>query len=106
MPMNAQQAALTVLTAFEVPNVYSGVLPSWFTIATFSDDPEKVAALRKAEVFGTVISLGLGAAASVIAESPLPFIATAAMAVVLIVGYEWHIRNPIREPLAMEGGGY
>lgn len=99
--MNAEQAALTILTAFEVPNVYSGVLPSWFTIATFSDDPEKLKALRYAEGFGTVISLGLGLAASSIANTPAPFIATAIMAGILIVGYEYHIRNPISEPLNM-----
>lgn len=104
MTMTAEQAALTVLTAFEVPNVFSGVLPSWFTIATFSDDPEKMNALRNAEIFATGISLGLGVAASVIADTWLPLFAVAAMAAILIGGYEYHMRNPINQPLDMRQG--
>lgn len=85
--METENIALTILTIAEVPNFWSGFLPSLFTIATFSaGDDEKVQHtklwIRRGEVQASVMSVALGVAASVIAKSPLPF-----LGVLLIMGY-------------------
>jgi hypothetical protein len=86
-------AGLTVLTAFEVPNMYSGLLPSLFTISTFSGgDSAKQAHtvkwIRRGEIQATVMSLAVGLGASVIAHSPWPLFAVIAMCGYLLYQYE------------------
>lgn len=94
----AAAVGLTVLTAFEVPNMYSGLLPSLFTISTFSGGDEAKAAhtkkwIRKGEIQATVMSLILGAGASSLAGSPWPLLATAAMCGYLLWQYETALRK-------------
>lgn len=89
----AEAIGLTILTAFEVPNLYSGLLPSQFTIATFSGGGAEKQAhttkwIRKSEIQATAMSLILGAGASALAKSPYPFLATAIMCGYLLYQYE------------------
>jgi hypothetical protein len=95
---NAQSAALTVLTIAEVPNMYSGLLPSLFTISTFSGgDAGKVAHTRRwirhGEIQATGMAIALGIGASVLAESPYPFLGTLAMCSYLVYQYERALRK-------------
>lgn len=98
----AEAIGLTILTAFEVPNLYSGLLPSQFTIATFSggDDDKRAHTtkwIRKSEIQATAMSLILGAGASALAKSPYPFLATAVMCGYLLWQYETALRKGTAE---------
>ena len=82
-----EQVALTVLVVAEVPNFWSGFLPSLFTIATFSGGDDEKAAhtkkwIRRCEVQATGLSIALGISASILAEEPWPFIG-----VLILIGY-------------------
>jgi hypothetical protein len=88
-----EQVALTVLVVAEVPNFWSGFLPSLFTIATFSGgDPEQAAHtkkwIRRGEVQATGLSIALGVAASILAEEPWPFIGVLFLIAYLAYQYE------------------
>jgi hypothetical protein len=88
-----QSIALTVLTVSEVPNFWSGFLPSLFTIATFSGgDEAKVLHtkrwIRRGEIQATGLSLALGVAAAILAEEPWPFIGVLALIIYLAYQYE------------------
>lgn len=102
--MSPQQLGLVILAASEVPNFMAGLLPSLFTIQTFSDDPAKVKALRRGEIVGGALALGVGVGASLVAESPWPFVACAVIFGVLIYEYERAIRNPINGGQDMASG--
>lgn len=93
MARSTQEIALTVLVVAEVPNFWSGFLPSLFTIATFSGgDGEKAAHtkrwIRRGEIQATGLSLALGISASLMAENPLPFIGVIVIIAYLIYQYE------------------
>jgi hypothetical protein len=87
-----QQVALTILTVAEVPNFWSGFLPSLFTIATFSGgDDAKVEHtkhwIRRGEIQATGLSLALGVAASLLAEEPWPFLGV--LFLIIYLGYQY-----------------
>jgi hypothetical protein len=100
--MSPAQLGLVILAVSEVPNFLAGVLPSLFTIRTFSDDPEKVKALRHGELVGGVMSLTVGAGASLVSGSAVPFVACAGTLAIFLYQYEHAIANPISEPLDMK----
>jgi hypothetical protein len=100
---SSQDIALTVLVVAEVPNFWSGFLPSLFTIATFSGgDADKEAHtrrwIRRGELQATGLSLALGVAAAVLAEEPWPFLGVVGMIAYLAYQYEHALR------LGMSGG--
>lgn len=87
MARSHEQVALTVLVVSEIPNFWSGFLPSLFTIATFSGgDVEKAMHtkrwIRRGEIQATGLSIALGISASLLAEEPWPF-----LGVLFLVGY-------------------
>jgi hypothetical protein len=93
MARSTEQIALTVLVVSEVPNFWSGFLPSLFTIATFSGGDETKAAhtkrwIRRGEIQATGLSLALGLSASILAESPWPFLGVCALIAYLAYQYE------------------
>lgn len=102
--MDAEQLGLTILAASEVPNFLAGMLPSLFTIQTFSDDPEKVKALRRGELIGGAMALTVGAGAALVAGNWAPFVACAVILAAMIGAYEHAIRNPIRGGQDMRAG--
>ena len=90
---SAEATALTVLTIAEIPNFWSGFLPSLFTISTFSGgDEQKVAHtkkwIRRGEMQALALSLILGAGASTLARTPWPFLGTVAICGYLLYQYE------------------
>jgi len=92
-----EQVALTVLVVSEVPNFWSGFLPSLFTIATFSGGDEDKAAhtkkwIRRGEIQAFGLSMALGIAASILAEEPWPFLGVVAMTAFLAYQYEHALR--------------
>ena len=95
--MSGEQLGLVILAVSEVPNFLAGVLPSLFTIRTFSDDPEKVRALRHGELVGGAMSLAVGAGASLVSRSVMPFAACGVTLAVFLYQYESAIRNPIAD---------
>lgn len=101
-PSTTTTAAGTLLVVLEVPNLYSGLLPSMFTISSpfFHEQGSRagnVKRIRQGEAIATVGSLGLGLAASHLFASPLPFIGTAIMAGILVACYEYALRSPASE---------
>jgi hypothetical protein len=87
------QVALTVLVVAEIPNFWSGFLPSLFTIATFSGgDEAKVQHtkrwIRRGEIQAAGLSLALGVAAALLAEEAWPFIGVLFMIAYLAYQYE------------------
>ena len=88
-----QSVALTILTVSEVPNFWSGFLPSLFTIATFSggDEGKRLHTrrwIRRGEIQATGLSLALGVAAAILAEEPWPFIGVLLLIIYLAYQYE------------------
>lgn len=84
---------LAVLVWFEIPNMYSGLLPSLFTISTFTggDEAKREHAkrwIRRGEIQATAMSLVLGAAASALARKPWPFLGSLVMCGYLLWQYE------------------
>lgn len=102
--MTGAQLGLAILSAAEVPNFLAGMMPSLMTIRTFADDPEQLRALRRGEVVGSALSLAVGLGASLIAGSPIPFIASAAVLAVLLYEYEKAMREPITNRRDMRSG--
>lgn len=97
MARTSEQVALTVLVVAEVPNFWSGFLPSLFTIATFSggDDGKMDHTrkwIRRGEVQATGLSIALGISASLLAEDPWPFIGVLALIAYLAYQYEHALR--------------
>lgn len=87
------QVGLSLLAAAEVPNFLAGMLPSLMTIGRFAAEPEDRAKLRRGEVVGSLLSLTVGGAASLVANNPWPFVATVAVLIVLLYEYEKAIRD-------------
>lgn len=95
---SAEVTALTVLTIAEIPNFWSGFLPSLFTIATFSGgDPEKVAHtkawIRRGELQAIGLSLALGAGATALSGEPWPLLGTIGMCMYLSWQYETALKK-------------
>lgn len=106
MDFDAKGAGLFLLAMGEAPNFYSGFLPSLFTIATFTGDSEQKEAhtkfwIRRGEVQATGLTLAVGAATSLLSESPWPFIGMFLMACYLIFQYERALSGGISDGLHM-----
>jgi hypothetical protein len=103
MARSHESIALTVLVVAEVPNFWSGFLPSLFTIATFSGGDEDKAAhtkrwIRRGEIQATALSLALGVSAALLAEEPWPFVG-----VMFLIGYlAWQYENALK--LGLQSG--
>lgn len=85
-------AGLAIMAAAEVPNFLAGMLPSTMTIGRFAAEPEDRMRLRRGELVGGALGVSVGVAASLIAGSPVPFILTMTVLVILIYEYERAIR--------------
>lgn len=97
MALSKQSVALAVIIAAEVPNYFSGLLPSLFTIATFSGGDQGKADhtrrwIRRGEMQGTLQAAVLSVAASILAEDPWPFLLSAGMVVYYLHQYEYALR--------------
>jgi hypothetical protein len=107
MARSTEQVALTVLVVSEVPNFWSGFLPSLFTIATFSGgDAEKAAHtkrwIRRGEIQATGLSLALGISASLLAGEPWPFVGVAVLILYLAYQYEHALKLGLSDGLEID----
>jgi hypothetical protein len=96
---SGESVAMAVLVAFEAPNLYSGLLPSMFTISSpFFHDQGAAEGnrrrIRQGEIIATGLSVGIALAASRITNSYLPLYATLIMDAVLIGCYEYALAHP------------
>ena len=104
---SSQDVALTVLVIAEVPNFWSGFLPSLFTIATFSGGDEGKAQhtkmwIRRGEIQATGLSIALGVAASLLAEDPWPFVGVMLMIAYLAYQYEHALKLGLSDGPGMD----
>jgi hypothetical protein len=110
MARSHESVALTVLVIAEVPNFWSGFLPSLFTIATFSGGDEDKAAhtkrwIRRGEIQAVGLSIALGLSASLLAEEPWPFIGVLFLIGYLAYQYEHALRLGLSSGLDMDMAG-
>ena len=99
--------ALTVLVVSEVPNFWSGFLPSLFTIATFSGGDEEKAAhtkkwIRRGEMQALGLSIALGISASLLAEEPWPFVGVLLLSMYLAYQYEHALKLGLESGLKLD----
>jgi hypothetical protein len=104
---DTQEIALTVLVVSEVPNFWSGFLPSLFTIATFSGgDADKAAHtkkwIRRGEVQATGLSIALGISASLLAKKPWPFVGVILLCFYLAYQYEHALKLGLSDGLGID----
>lgn len=102
-PLGAEGWGIALLVAFEVPNLFSGLLPSLFTISTFTNaDAEKARHakkwIRRGEIQAGVVSLGLGIGGAVVTKHPAPILLTIIMIIWLVWQYEHALRGAADGP--------
>jgi hypothetical protein len=101
-------AGLAIMAASEVPNFLAGLLPSTMTIGRFAADPVDRRRLRRSEVVGSALAIGIGVGTSLVADSPLPFVMVLAVLGVLLFEYERAIRqaqeSPDTQPISAQPG--
>jgi hypothetical protein len=107
---STEAVALTVLVIAEIPNFWSGFLPSLFTIATFSGGDEEKARhtkqwIRRGEYQAIGLSLCLGLAASFLAEEPWAILGTIAMCGYLAAQYENALKKGLESGPGMDMAG-
>lgn len=92
---STESIALTILTIAEVPNFFSGLLPSLFTIGHFSsgESSEALYWIRRGEVNALGLSILLGVGASLVSKSWMPLFGVLGMSGFLIYHYEHALRN-------------
>jgi len=92
-----EAVALFVMVVAEIPNFYSGFLPSFFTIATFSGTPGQAAHtrrwIRRGEIQATALAVGLGFATTLLIAETWPLLGTIAMCGYLVSQYEHALRK-------------
>lgn len=94
---SAEGWGIALLVAFEVPNLFSGLLPSLFTISTFTNASAEKAEhakkwIRKGEIQAAVVSLGLGVGGTVVTKSPWPLLLT----ILMIMWLGWQYESALR----------
>jgi hypothetical protein len=105
------KAGLAIMAASEVPNFLAGLLPSTMTIGRFAAEPADRARLRRSEIVGSALAIGVGAGTSLVAQDPSPMIMVLAVLAVLLYEYERAIRMAQTEGTAtpinqqQNGGG-
>lgn len=91
-------AGLAIMAASEVPNFLAGLLPSTMTIGRFAAEPEDRARLRRSEVVGSALAVGVGVGCSLVGNSPVPFVMVMAVLGVMLFEYERAIRSAQESP--------
>jgi hypothetical protein len=103
-------AGLAIMAASEVPNFLAGLLPSTMTIGRFAAEPEDRARLRRSEIVGSALAIGVGVGTSLVARHPAPIIMVMVVLAVLLYEYERAIRmaqdGGTATPINQQGGTY
>jgi hypothetical protein len=92
-PAQLATAGLAIMAASEVPNFLAGLLPSTMTIGRFAAEPADRMRLRRSEVVGSALAIGVGAGTSLVAQSPVPMVMVLAVLAVMLFEYERAIRQ-------------
>lgn len=90
-----EAVALGLLAIAEVPNFYSGLLPSLWTIGHFSQAQNKEARywIRRGETYATLLSVTVGITTSYLSKSILPLVGVLLMSAALLFLYEHALQN-------------
>jgi hypothetical protein len=93
--MDAAAVGLSLMAVAEVPNFYSGLLPSLWTIGHFSEKQSEEANywIRRGEVMASCLTLAVGLATALLSHSIIPLVGVVVMAGILIYLYEHALRN-------------
>lgn len=105
---NGEKMALTLLAVAETPQFFSGYLPSYFTIATFSQKEGKEWTernIRIGEVVSATLAIGTGVVIAFLIDDPAPIVGTVIMSALLIAVYEHALRNPAPTGASLTEGG-
>lgn len=99
---NNQRWPLIILLIGEASGVFAGFCPSWFTVASpfFHEQDAKegnIQRIRQGEVVATAIVMATGYALTKSTGDNVPLLASAAISVIFVAGYEYQIRNPSKE---------
>ncbi len=91
--------ATTVLVIGEGAALFAAFCPSWFTVRSpfFHEQSARagnVQAIRQGEIAATILTLGVGAAATVMTNSMWPVVGASIVSVVMILGYEYSMTHP------------
>jgi hypothetical protein len=95
MKMTSATLGLTVLAVAEVPALYSGLLPSLWTIAHFgsTESAEAQRWIRRGELAATGLTAGVAVGIGLLANSWVPALGMATMALILLYLYEHALRQ-------------
>lgn len=99
---SASKVAAAVLVATEIPNLYSGLLPSMFTISSpfFHQQSAKegnTKRIRQGEVIATGMSIAIIEASARLFETNLVRIMGYGMVALLVGCYEYALSHPAEE---------
>jgi hypothetical protein len=86
-------AGMFLLAVGEAFNVYGALNSSPWTAENFGADPEKARSCRRYVLYADVANIALGIGASLVAESPAPFIGILAITVYMHCMYEKALRK-------------
>jgi hypothetical protein len=86
-------AGLAIMAASEVPNFLAGLLPSTMTIGRFAAEPADRMRLRRSEIVGSALAVGVGVGCALVANHPAPFIMVLVVLAVMLFEYERAIRG-------------
>lgn len=92
-PEQLAVAGLAIMAASEVPNFLAGLLPSTMTIGRFAADPIDRARLRRSELVGSALAVGVGVGSSLVANDPTPFVFVMVVLGIMLFEYERAIRS-------------
>lgn len=81
-------AGMFLLAVGEAFNVYGAMNSSPWTAENFGADPEKARSCRRYVMLADFANIGLGIGASLVAQSPAPFLGILAITVYMHVMYE------------------
>jgi hypothetical protein len=97
MPEGGKTGALALLAMAEVVQVMSGFLPSPTTAYLGGADERRIASLRKDEVLGSLVALGIAGTIAYIEGQWWIFFGSAAILGVFLVRYEQAIGQAVQE---------
>jgi hypothetical protein len=93
------EVATTVLVIGEGAALFAAFCPSWFTVRSpfFHEQDARegnIRSIRQGETAATILTLGVGWAATAMVGSPWPLVGALVVSGVMIAGYEYSIAHP------------
>lgn len=96
------ELATAILIVGEGAALFAAFCPSWFTVRSpfFHEQDARagnIRSIRQGETAATVLTVGMGWAATLLTRSALPLAGSIVVSAAMIAGYEYSIRHPARE---------